>query len=880
MNVSELLAAMKPDAEELKRTAHGLGMASWNMPSDLDEARAQLASTAEWRFGERALRRLVESALPPRTVGRLLRRGWTGNRGEYAIRPDRTPDTRDRKVRLLAAQLAAAWNKPEVIDERMKAGLARELFAPAGDLEEAAPVHSEEVERVIDAHAPEWWNDTYFRVANGTDLPSGLERMERALFQHQEQSVQRLTQWWHDPSRSAGVLCLPTGGGKTRTAVRFLLGEAIKSEKVIWLTHREELLNQAIGTILESSSDAARPFSMGRFAAGHLKVQAPVDVLVASIPTLAHKRNDRLHHLDRLLQQQGSFGLIVVDECHHSVARTWKRLIRELQERCPNVKLLGLSATPTRSAEKEQPAFWNLFDGIVHEVQLVDLIERKVLAKPKVETVQTGFEFSATLREKADFERFRELPQSLVRRICEDEGRNNRVVSTFVDRREEWGSTLIFAATVEQGQYMTRKLREQGVEADEVYGDTRGFKRREVVDKFRRRQLQAVVNCGLFTEGTDLPNVQTVFLARPTRSKILFRQMVGRGMRGPKIGGSEECTVVAFFDEVNGLVKESLASTFSDEREAVLALGIEEFVKTIPPADAEPEADDDVQADEEERDGDDISGLERELRRLVRAHAQGRGTSTECSLLGWWEATRGGRRAFIPVFDDVSESVHAFVHALPSDLEAAAAAEDLLIPETVLTRFLRIARRPGVEAHYVDLEEATPDELQAVLDEVSDITALESDPSELAWLDGAEDQESADTFSVLVDGNFEAVAAENFWRLRKEWEHYSIDFGINDRPELAPALAQLLEAKALKSGVDSADAAAILDAAADNQEFPSVHRSARRADLLSLLKALRQRERNEWNDVVDKALASGLAEKYESKSDLLVAALVRAGKAA
>jgi len=880
MNVSELLAVLDTDASEMKHVAEALRMSTSGIHSELAEAREQIAVAAQWRFGDRALYEIVERALPSHTIRRLLRQRWNGLITEYRLRRDREPNVDDVKVRQLAAQLAAAWNSPDVLDERMNTCLAREYFKAAGQIEEVHRSKRPQAEETptTEPHSPSWWTDTYFRVSPDAEPPEGLSRMERTLFEHQQESVRRLMGWWNEPSKRAGVLCLPTGGGKTRTAVKFVLSEVIKTKKVLWLTHRDELMNQAIGTFLESAGDSDRSFTMGRFAAGPLKVQAPVDVLVASIPTLAHKRWGRLHHLDQVLNQQAKFGLIVVDECHHGVARTWKRLIQELQNKCPDIKLLGLSATPTRSASEEHPAFWKLFGGIVHEVQLVDLIHQRVLAKPRVETIDTGVEFSATLQEKAEYERFNDLSMSLVKRICEDEGRNNKVISTFVDRKAEWGSTLIFAATVQQGRYITQKLRETGVSADEVYGDSRAAKRKQVVNAFRSGQIQAVVNCGLFTEGTDLPGIETVFLGRPTRSKILFRQMVGRGLRGPKIGGSEECTVVAFFDEVSGLVKESLASSFQDEHEAVLALGIGAVAASHPPGADEPDSKaEDVLPEEED---DAIAGLEDELRALIRQHGITEGSSVTSSLLGWWEAVRGGRRAFIPVFDDVAVAINGFVDALPPNVDTFSASEDLMLPESVLTRFLSIARRPGVEPRYVDLDEATPEEVRAVVEEVSAAKKSESDPSELDWMQTKSGESGEERFAVLVDGQFEEVQANNLWRLRKEWDHYVVDFGIENLPDLAPALAQLLVAKAAKAGIDETDALAILDSAADHKEFPSGRRITPKADVPGLVKALGRTEEEKWGAVIDKAWSYGLSEAFESKSDLLLAAIAQLANAA
>jgi superfamily II DNA or RNA helicase len=542
---------------------------------------------------------------------------------------------------------------------------------------------------------PEWLTALCFDAGPDRELPEGLTRTSSALFEHQQRSVAALLKWWRSDS-DKGVLCLPTGAGKTRTAVHFALEHVLaEGGRVLWLAHRHELVNQAVASFLQNGHVAATNFRIGRFEAGPRKFAEPADVVVASIPTLAREGN-----VDTLLDIHRSFSLIIVDECHHAVAQSWKRLLHNLGRGIDGEKLLGLSATPTRTAEGEVGQLWKLFGDIVHEEAMLPLMERGILAKPHVVSVPTHETFRASGEERRLFAKFKDLPPSLVRRIAEDETRNTLIVEKFVKDAAKWGQTLIFAATIDHARELVDRIRAAGLEAATLDCGSPREERLAMVERFRAKSLPVLVNVGLFTEGTDLPGVQTIFLARPTMSRILFQQMVGRGLRGPNLGGTAHCNVVAFYDNVLGLVQEQLTSSFSSERGALAALAGEETEEPV--------------GLDEEEDGDSETVDERpaeqrmqELIAALRALAL-RGNDVDASalrLVGWWQAGEADALRALPVFEDVLEDCGAFVarvlhesHANtpPSELET----DGLSVPEQLVRAFVDAVREAPKTTQY------------------------------------------------------------------------------------------------------------------------------------------------------------------------------------
>ncbi len=701
------------------------------------------------------------------------------------------------------------------------------------------------------------WREVPLISISGEDsLPFGFRRVRRDLLAHQERSLKRLHEWWSSSS-SAGVLCLPTGAGKTRTAVSFVLRYALAQGGVLWLTHRVELMNQAVAAFIETSHERKGALTVGRFGSGTQKVRQRVDIVVASIPTLARGRKTPRSNLRQLLKVQKRFALVVVDECHHGAATSWRGLLEELNELDPQVRTLGLSATPTRGNDDERRALWRLLGEMVHEEPALDLIRQGILATPTLHPVATASSFELTEKERKYFDTFEEYAPSLLDRIAEDQARNALIVRTYTDSAERWGQTLIFAAKVSHGQRLTQILREKGVAVCDVYASTTAVERARVIDGFGTRRVRVVVNVGLFTEGTDMPGVETLFLARPTNSRVLFQQMVGRGMRGPKVGGSERCQIVAFHDNVIGMAHQKLSSTFTDEREAILALGLASLDSRSPRAeDASHEEDD---TDEAPVSASQVAQAESAVLRMLLDAVTGVQVA-DMPLRGWWLARDGRRKAFLPVFYGEEAATRAYVDSLANAGDPATVAALVAwgeAGEVVLASFSRVARRQTSTVEYHD---ASTVDLLAHRHECADgvsaqVARLSHEPLPYWWtIAELPDGTAHDSVAFHVDGDVmvvdhgTAAAVEAVWerkqaRLRK-WAVR------NDLESNLPMMVNL----AVKWGADLSSAKALLRIASLHGAMPPrASRDSEEPDPASVVAVLESVSLADWPRVLDAA---------------------------
>lgn len=407
-------------------------------------------------------------------------------------------------------------------------------------------------------------------------------RPRRQPATHQIEALGKLQRWFGTPSHDSrgGILVLPTGGGKTFTAVRFLCTEPLSAGyKVLWLAHTHHLLEQAadaFGTSLSASLPEAASIAEPKATLairlvsgtiGHCRVheiRPDDDVVVCTLPTAARALAEEHPDLMRFLDAAGDRLIVVFDEAHHSPAPTYTRLLLRLRERHPRLVLLGLTATPTYTDEGRRGWLRKIFpQEIIHRAQVSTLMANRILARPRFEQVRTRFTPAFSAREYAKWAAtFQDLPEHIVTELAEDRSRNDCIVGTYLENRERYGRTLVFADRWYQCDYLREALRKHGVRADVVYshvaidrGGAEARNRRtaddnaKVLEAFRRGDLDVLINVRMLTEGTDVSHVQTVFLTRQTTSQILLTQMVGRALRGPAFGGTENAFIVSFVDE-------------------------------------------------------------------------------------------------------------------------------------------------------------------------------------------------------------------------------------------------------------------------------------------------------------------------------------------
>jgi superfamily II DNA or RNA helicase len=302
------------------------------------------------------------------------------------------------------------------------------------------------------------------------------------------------------------LIVLSTGMGKTITGLA--LARAMKT-RTLWLAHREELISQPAQALKlvwpEASSGIVKAESN----------QYMRDVVFASIQSAQQPRR-----LAQLADQ--GFGLVVVDEAHHALSPGYRALLDELG--CMSAggpRLLGLTATPERS---DNGALSDVFEGIVFQVGITTAIAQGYLVAPTVIERAIKLDLDAITSARGDYGA-KQLDLALLQA---------GIVGEIAAAYEEHclaRKALIFVVSVAQAEAVAANLRERGHAVAALSGETPSDERRRILRKLQSGELRCVVNCMVLTEGFDEPSVDAIVLARPTQSKPLMIQCVGRGLR-------------------------------------------------------------------------------------------------------------------------------------------------------------------------------------------------------------------------------------------------------------------------------------------------------------------------------------------------------------
>lgn len=403
------------------------------------------------------------------------------------------------------------------------------------------------------------------------------EAPTRLFYEHQEQAMRCLDRI-NTLSSFSTLVVLPTGGGKTLTASVWLLKNAIgKGFKVLWLAHRQMLLDQAAEAFVKNAYEAylhrinSFRYRIVSGASGHgraIDIRHDDTLLIASKDSLGQN----LDCLKDWLKGEDTI-FVVIDEAHHATAKTYRRILDYIAKRVPNVKTIGLTATPMRTAKEEVGLLAKIFRdgvkngrvvrgdiGIAYQVSLKELISKQILARPNFgEPVDTKIDYGESLGLDAleRIQRLDILPDDLAASIAKNAARNRLIVDTYVKDRKKYGKTIVFALNIDHAIALKALFAKAGVKAGVVISAIRDAgtgatidekENRRVISEYRDGKMDVLVNVNILTEGVDLPQTQSVFLARPTVSKILMTQMIGRALRGVKAGGTRDANIVAFID--------------------------------------------------------------------------------------------------------------------------------------------------------------------------------------------------------------------------------------------------------------------------------------------------------------------------------------------
>lgn len=391
--------------------------------------------------------------------------------------------------------------------------------------------------------------------------------------QYQDESIKALNEKYNEKTGTnkqfKGLLVIPTGGGKTLVAIQWILSNFIdKNKKVLWIAHRHELLDQVKKELLKNSySNLLRNRQEFRFriiSGQHDKlcnIKSEDDFVIASVNSITKNKN---YLFEKWLKNDPNEVFLVIDEAHHAPARIYKELIDEFDENTKklgiNFGMLGLTATPFRTTIKENSLLKKLFpDDIIHKVDLQELIAKGFLSQPVFENLYTEIKMpKLSEKEVKELKNFNKLPKEIEDRIIENRARNTYIVDHYIKNKDKYRQLLVFVDNQIHAITLKEMFEIKGIKSEYVISGVSNStgtshvpteENKNKIEKFRKGEINVLINVQIITEGTDIPIVQTVFLTRQTRSHILFTQMVGRALRGKGSGGTEKAYIVSFIDD-------------------------------------------------------------------------------------------------------------------------------------------------------------------------------------------------------------------------------------------------------------------------------------------------------------------------------------------
>lgn len=310
----------------------------------------------------------------------------------------------------------------------------------------------------------------------------------------------------------------PTGAGKTVLFSTLIRRWLERGKRALVLAHRDRLIQQAV----EKVGREIKWEQMGIVKAEQNRVHA--QCVVASVQTLARERR---------LSQMPKCDLIIIDEAHRSSAKNYRKIIEHVTH--PDSLLLGVTATPDRT---DGVGLGEVYEKIVHEVQLVEMIEQGYLVNIRAKNVGLPIDLS-DVKTKRNSEGIRDFDQDQLVIKMEAANWSERVCDAWLDHASD-RRTIVFVPRVAMGYALAERMRERGVSAAALDGSTPLHVQRATVADFERGAVQVLVNCDLFVEGADIPSINCVVMARPTKSRIVYCQAVGRGTRlSPETGKTD-----------------------------------------------------------------------------------------------------------------------------------------------------------------------------------------------------------------------------------------------------------------------------------------------------------------------------------------------------
>jgi DNA repair protein RadD len=347
------------------------------------------------------------------------------------------------------------------------------------------------------------------------------------LREYQQRALDMLFEYFqhHD---GHPCLVLPTGAGKSHIIAEFcrLVVMAYPDQRILMLTHVKELIEQNAEKMRQHWPDAP----LGVYSAGLRQRDAGQSITFAGIQSVA-KKVDLLGRVD----------IVIIDEAHrinHTADGHYRRLIAQLTAKTPDLKVIGLTATPYRLGHgyiTDAPA---LFTDLIEPIGVMDLVKQGYLAPLRSLATATQFDLAGVKKKGGEY------VEADLDAAVNTKALNKSVADEIVEKAYMRQSWLVFCVNVSHAFAMRDALREKDVIAETIVGTTPAEEREEIIRAFKAGEIRALTNANVLTTGFDAPNVDVIACCRPTLSTSLYVQMLGRGTRLKD--NMDDCLVLDF----------------------------------------------------------------------------------------------------------------------------------------------------------------------------------------------------------------------------------------------------------------------------------------------------------------------------------------------
>lgn len=398
---------------------------------------------------------------------------------------------------------------------------------------------------------------------------------------------------------------MPTGTGKTKTTMHIIANyisfSLNKKGIVIWVAHTTELLQQAYNTFVEVWSHLGDGDIKAYKLWGSKDIvdtDTPLDGIVfcglAKLMSIADSNPALYERLKR------DCRLVVFDEAHKAAAKKTRNVIEDLlrmPEGYENRALVGLSATPGRTTEAsyDNNLLANMFGNklISIDTSLINQINmgklralntlaesniikyfqhRRILSKIEVKRLVYQTEFSdedikllSKALRKIGYDET-DFSDKQLQLFAFNKARNRKIMEELRDLYNKNIPTIVFACSVDHAKMLSAMLTLEGIDNSLVIGEMNPVDRNSAIEAFKDRsnKTNILINYEVLTTGFDSKNIRCVFITRPTKSVVLYSQMLGRGLRGPAMGGNESCLLIDIDDNLKAFDNETAFLHFND----------------------------------------------------------------------------------------------------------------------------------------------------------------------------------------------------------------------------------------------------------------------------------------------------------------------------